>query len=112
MVLTADTVRCIKNIVKKQRAFKAGDAVELKSGGPRMIVMDIASNKLRCSWFAGTTLKSALFPPRTLKVPDADVREEKAKVWTELAMELAAAREALPPAPTEPATGKRKPSGC
>lgn len=32
-------------------AFKAGDRVELKSGGPAMTVSSVASNKVTCVWW-------------------------------------------------------------
>jgi uncharacterized protein YodC (DUF2158 family) len=100
-VLTANIVGCIKIIVKKRSAFKVGDAVELKSGGPRMTVTDAQSaDKLRCSWFVGTKLHSALLPPQALKVPKADEMEKVRNVWTELAYpESKAQPPALPESP-------------
>jgi uncharacterized protein YodC (DUF2158 family) len=106
-VLTGNIGGCIKITVRKRSAFKVGDVVELKSGGPRMIVTATATgNKLRCSWFAGTKHNSALLPFQSVKVPDADARKELADVMVKAVYGTPAERKALPPAPTEPAAVK------
>jgi uncharacterized protein YodC (DUF2158 family) len=56
-------------------AFKVGDTVQLKSGGPRMTVTSLGSNFgqpiVWCAWFDGTTQFSDHFPIDAVKdVPD------------------------------------------
>jgi uncharacterized protein YodC (DUF2158 family) len=36
-------------------AFAVGDVVRLKSGSPRMVVVDIASDYVTCNWIAYST---------------------------------------------------------
>jgi uncharacterized protein YodC (DUF2158 family) len=54
--------------------IRAGDIVQLKSGGPKMFVSEI---KLRngvmtawCDWFEGTTKKAGSFPISSLMHAD------------------------------------------
>ena len=51
--------------------IKAGDVVQLKSGGPKMTVTDVAlSNGVMtawCSWFDGNKNQSGTFPVVSLK---------------------------------------------
>jgi uncharacterized protein YodC (DUF2158 family) len=55
-----------------QMAFKTGDVVKLKSGGPLMTVTLIGDRYgmpiAYCSWFEGTNNKSADFPPDSLEI--------------------------------------------
>lgn len=56
-------------------AFKVGDVVQLKSGGPKMTVReakDLAN--IRTSWFAGSKHETGYFPPDAL-VPVAKEKE-------------------------------------
>ena len=51
--------------------FKAGDIVELKSGGPPMTVAEVKDDMMdlsyvRCVWFAGAKREGANFKPETL----------------------------------------------
>jgi uncharacterized protein YodC (DUF2158 family) len=46
--------------------FKAGDVVVLKSGGPKMTVMEVRSDGLLCRWFAGNESKIDVFEPVTV----------------------------------------------
>jgi uncharacterized protein YodC (DUF2158 family) len=54
--------------------FKAGDVVELKSGGPRMTVSQTGEHAMSgrfmiwCDWFDGKKKVSDSFPPETLKL--------------------------------------------
>jgi uncharacterized protein YodC (DUF2158 family) len=56
--------------------FKVGDPVQLKSGGPVMIIEEIgqreatgagAKEEAKCVWFSGAVVKERLFDLRTLK---------------------------------------------
>ncbi len=47
--------------------FKVGDVVQLKSGGPHMVVVEVARDAIRCCWFTDDqTIESASFDPRTV----------------------------------------------
>ncbi len=51
-------------------AFKVGDIVKLKSGGPDMtvrIVTDSISKTYTCQWFAGKKLEQGVFPGDSLE---------------------------------------------
>jgi len=51
-------------------AFKIGDIVQLKSGGPKMTVVQISSStNIFCSWFAGAKHERANFHPDSLQAP-------------------------------------------
>jgi uncharacterized protein YodC (DUF2158 family) len=52
--------------------FKAGDIVQLKSGGPKMTVTQAGEDStgaltVWCSWFEGKMQKGGTFPPEALK---------------------------------------------
>ncbi len=48
-------------------AFKVGDIVQLKSGGPKMTVVQVSSaSVLYASWFAGAKNERASFHPDAL----------------------------------------------
>lgn len=59
-----------------KNAFKIGEIVQLKSGGPKMTVEDpnppvdfmdsSMVGQIRCQWFAGAKLESGAFPPSSL----------------------------------------------
>lgn len=59
-------------------AFKKGDIVVLKSGGPQMTVDDPKNydGTVRCVWFAGAKRESAGFDPETL-IPSEDAPTKK-----------------------------------
>ena len=54
-------------------AFKVGDLVQLKSGGPVMTVIALPGSHAsvhafyKCSWFAGKRHASGYFPPEALQ---------------------------------------------
>jgi len=54
--------------------FKAGDVVQLKSGGPKMTIREIeewdGGPRAWCKWFQGSDSKEDVFPLPTLKFPD------------------------------------------
>jgi uncharacterized protein YodC (DUF2158 family) len=54
-----------------QTSLKAGDVVELKSGGPKMTIKHVGDNygviEAYCQWFDGTKLLEGSFPPESLK---------------------------------------------
>lgn len=60
-------------------AFKVGDVVVLKSGGPEMTVEDPQNfrGQVECQWFGGRKLESGSFPPASLKYPPADSEKQK-----------------------------------
>ena len=51
--------------------FKVGDTVQLKSGGPRMTVVNIGTHGgkpgVQCNWFEKTEVKGEVFPLEALK---------------------------------------------
>lgn len=49
--------------------FKAGDIVQLKSGGPRMTIAELlpGGSKYRCEWFVGTKREFGHFAPESLE---------------------------------------------
>lgn len=52
--------------------LKAGDVVQLKSGGPHMTVSKLREwqgrTEANCDWFEGTTAKYGSFPLTSLKI--------------------------------------------
>ncbi len=52
--------------------FKKGDVVELKSGGPRMTVMEYDGESVTCTWFAHGEQKYGAFDPELLKKDGAE----------------------------------------
>jgi uncharacterized protein YodC (DUF2158 family) len=57
--------------------FKAGDVVQLKSGGPNMTIEAIAkfgpgatTDRAKCVWFEGMKRKDDLFELATLRAAD------------------------------------------
>ncbi len=48
------------------RPIELGDVVELKSGGPRMVVEAARPTLLTCCWFNGGIVEQADFPPEAL----------------------------------------------
>jgi uncharacterized protein YodC (DUF2158 family) len=60
-------------------AFKTGDVVRLKSGGPGMTVQKLLRNLVHCQWFVdGKKLQSGSFAPETLDaVPNYEESQVK-----------------------------------
>jgi len=54
--------------------YKAGDFVQLKSGGPKMVVEEYIEyvDSYDCSWFAGTKHNKTRFKEMALQPYDAD----------------------------------------
>lgn len=52
-------------------AFKPGDIVQLKSGGPSMTVSELKNGQYHCQWFKGASKESAYFREETLKMYEA-----------------------------------------
>ena len=50
--------------------FKAGDVVQLKSGGPLMTVGEVDGESVHCRWFNGSEEKASSFPAELLKPTD------------------------------------------
>ena len=61
-------------------AFKIGDVVKLKSGGPAMTVMKVddfgSRTIIKCTWFAESKNERADFPPDAL-LPAPPVTKKK-----------------------------------
>ena len=60
-------------------AFKMGQVVKLKSGGPKMTVVDEAtgsSGLYHTSWFAGSKNEKGFFPEAALEDARDDVKKE------------------------------------
>ena len=57
-------------------AFKVGEIVQLKSGGPKMTVTETPNDQYRkvysTSWFAGAKLEHGHFPEELLMLPKED----------------------------------------
>lgn len=49
-------------------AFKTGDIVQLKSGGPKMTVESARGREYNCQWFAGNKLERGYFQHDSLKL--------------------------------------------
>jgi uncharacterized protein YodC (DUF2158 family) len=54
-------------------SFKAGDIVQLKSGGPAMTVTDpdAYGGNIATTWFAGANKKNGTFPAQALEAVNA-----------------------------------------
>lgn len=51
-------------------SYKIGDIVQLKSGGPKMtVVQEGSAGSVWCSWFAGAKHERASFHVNALQVP-------------------------------------------
>ena len=49
-------------------AFQSGAVVRLKSGGPKMTVVDVQTQEVTCTWFTKQDLKEqGTFPPYALE---------------------------------------------
>ena len=52
-------------------AFKPGDVVQLKSGGPAMTVSKVEGDICHCAWFTGAEVKRSSFKTETLETYQA-----------------------------------------
>ena len=52
--------------------FKAGDVVQLKSGGPKMTVRETDDDGVFCQWFHNNRVQSAYFAPEQLNAVDPE----------------------------------------
>lgn len=50
----------------QKHKFKAGDIVQLRSGGPTMTVDSEGKSDVRCFWFAAAELRNGSFSPASL----------------------------------------------
>jgi uncharacterized protein YodC (DUF2158 family) len=49
-------------------AFKVGDIVRLKSGGPKMTVTKVVGDRIHCEWFNDDNkVDFKVFPPEALE---------------------------------------------
>lgn len=51
-------------------ALAPGDIVALRSGGPRMTVVQVLKDQVECTWFAGGQSLKQSFPPSALRYMD------------------------------------------
>lgn len=60
-------------------AFKVGDVVVLRSGGPEMTVSDpnAYGGQVDCQWFGGRKLEHGRFPPQSLALAAKDEKPKK-----------------------------------
>jgi len=56
------------------QAFKSGDVVQLKCGGPPMVVERYEKKGVRCQWFSGTKLQTGSFPEVSLQSVSTPVK--------------------------------------
>jgi len=60
--------------------FRIGELVELKSGGPKMVIADIkeVDRQLEylCLWFNDKTIEAAVFHTEVLDYPKVDIMTE------------------------------------
>ncbi|KQN74041.1 DUF2158 domain-containing protein [Devosia sp. Leaf64] len=56
------------------KKFKAGDLVQLKAGGPKMVVEKFTphNESYRCSWFAGAKHNSENFTEESIEIYSDD----------------------------------------
>jgi uncharacterized protein YodC (DUF2158 family) len=62
--------------------FKAGDVVQLKSGGPLMTIKEVGefagyNQGVRCVWFAGSKMQTGIFDSASLKAADGGYPKTK-----------------------------------
>jgi len=57
--------------------FKAGDIVQLRSGGPTMTVDSEGKSEVICHWFAVAELRSGKFSPASLVMTESEKEKEK-----------------------------------
>ena len=59
-------------------AFKTGDLVQLKSGGPAMVVTGTAADGVHCLWYgeAVDDIKTAVIPEICLETPEMEDEAE------------------------------------
>jgi uncharacterized protein YodC (DUF2158 family) len=50
----------------QKHKFRAGNIVQLRSGGPAMTVDSEGKSEVRCFWFASTELRNGTFSPASL----------------------------------------------
>ena len=66
-------------------AFKEGEIVQLKSGGPKMTVKSVSAmgrkkDELLCQWFAGSKLNTGYFTSESLiKVSEEESKKDAKK---------------------------------
>jgi uncharacterized protein YodC (DUF2158 family) len=49
-------------------ALKSGDVVTLRSGGPRMTVVEQSGDDVVCQWFVKTNIEKKVFKEATLQL--------------------------------------------
>ena len=60
----------------QKHRFKAGDIVQLRSGGPTMTVDSEGKSDVSCYWFAVAELRSGKFSPASLVIIESEKEKE------------------------------------
>ncbi len=86
-------------------AWDIGDVVRLKSGGPRMVVIDANPVRCDCAWFIAATVRKGTFPNMAVMLSNGESAAEQAAAKAEAAEEAGAqepGQESEEGAPDEP----------
>lgn len=68
-----DVVRILRDEINRRKdnhELKAGDVVQLKSGGPRMTIQSITADVCTCKWFMGEEIVTDYFNASGLRNPN------------------------------------------
>jgi len=57
-------------------SLQPGNTVQLKSGGPKMTVVEIMGTQIKVQWFEGATLKENIVPASSLVGQGGSVNEQ------------------------------------
>jgi len=60
----------------QKHKFKAGDIVQLRSGGPTMTVDSEGKSDISCYWFAVAELRSGKFSPAALVIIESEKEKD------------------------------------
>ena len=65
-----------QKLPNQKHKFKAGDIVQLRSGGPTMTVDSEGKSDISCYWFAVAELRSGKFSPASLVSTDSEKEKD------------------------------------
>jgi uncharacterized protein YodC (DUF2158 family) len=71
---------------EQKHKFKAGDIVQLRSGGPTMTVDSEGKSEVICHWFAVAELRSGKFSPASLVMTEPEKEPNLATPLDSMAM--------------------------